>query len=144
VDARWGSVQPLELAAGVRTIAELELIDHLEHGLPVVDTRLRHFYRQGTIPGARSLPHEEIVERMGELDPSKTTVFFCNGPQCTATPDAVSRLLDAGFPAESILYYRGGMHDWLTLGYPTSPGTAKDRTRAPCRLEHVADLGSGQ
>jgi rhodanese-related sulfurtransferase len=118
VDATWGNVQPIALAPGVQTIAELELIDHLERGLPVVDTRLEEFYRDGSIPGARSIPHEEILERRDELDSSEPTVFFCNGPQCAATPDAIRRLLDVGYPANAILYYRGGMHDWMTLGYP--------------------------
>ena len=30
----------------------------------------------------------------------------------------VPKLLGAGYPAEAILYYRGGIHDWMTLGYP--------------------------
>jgi rhodanese-related sulfurtransferase len=122
VDGTWGKVQPLELAEGVRTVAELELIEHLERGLPVVDTRLDHFHREGTIPGARGICHEEILERLDDLDPTVPTVFFCNGPQCTATPDAIRRLLEQGYPRSAILYYRGGMHDWMTLGFPTRPG----------------------
>jgi len=121
VDGTWGKVQPIELAPGVRTIGELELIEHVGQGLPVIDTRLAHFHRDGTIPGARSIPHEEILDHLGEFDPSRPAVFFCNGPQCAATPDAIHRLLEAGYPAESILYYRGGMHDWITLGYPATP-----------------------
>lgn len=122
VDATWGEVQPLELAPGVRTIGELELIEHLGNGLPVIDTRLEHFHADGTIPGACGVPHEEVLEHQGHLDPDVPTVFFCNGPQCKATPDAIAKLLNAGYPASSILYYRGGMHDWMTLGYPTKPG----------------------
>jgi rhodanese-related sulfurtransferase len=122
VDATWGEVQPIELAPGVQTIGERELIDHLERGLPVIDTRLGEFHREATIPGARAISHEEILEHRDELDPTRPTVFFCNGPQCTATPDAIATLLDAGYPAERILYYRGGIHDWMTLGYPTVPG----------------------
>jgi rhodanese-related sulfurtransferase len=122
VDATWGTVQPIELAPGVRTVGELELIEHLKRGLPAIDTRLDHFHRDGTIPGARSIPHEQILDRLDELDPSRPTAFFCNGPQCTATPDAIHQLLETGFPAQSIRYYRGGMHDWITLGYPTVPG----------------------
>ena len=122
VDATWGTVQPFELAPGVRTVGELELIEHLRERAPVIDTRLSHFHRDGTIPGAASIPHEEIHGRLGELDPSRPTIFFCNGPQCAATPDAVQQLLDAGYPPSSILYYRGGMHDWMTLGYPAVPG----------------------
>ena len=122
VDATWGTVQPIELAPGVRTVGELELIEHLRQGLPVIDTRLEHFNRAGTIPGARSIPHAEITTRLDELDRSVPTVFFCNGPQCAATPDAIHKLLDADYPARAILYYRGGMHDWTTLGYPTVTG----------------------
>jgi rhodanese-related sulfurtransferase len=122
VDATWGTVQPIELAPGVRTVGELELIDHLAAGRPVIDTRLAHFNEEATIPGARSIPHEEILDHLSELDPSTPTVFFCNGPQCAATPDAISKLLEARYPADAILYYRGGMHDWMTLGYPTRPG----------------------
>jgi rhodanese-related sulfurtransferase len=121
VDGTWGKVQPIELAPEVHTIGELELIEHLGQGLPLIDTRLAHFHRDGTIPGARSIPHEQILDHLGEFDPARPTVFFCNGPQCAATPDAIHRLLEAGHPAEAILYYRGGMHDWITLGYPTTP-----------------------
>ena len=118
VDARWGTVQPIELAPGVQTIGECELIEHLEEGLPAIDTRQPDFHSEGTIPGARRIPHEEIVERIDELDSSVPTVFFCNGPQCTATPQAIAALLESGYPAAAIRYYRGGMHDWMTLGYP--------------------------
>jgi rhodanese-related sulfurtransferase len=125
VDATWGTVQPIELAPGVRTIGELELIDHIARGLALVDTRLEHRHRASSIPGAANIPHEEIVDRIGELDADHPTAFFCNGPQCAATPDAVGRLLAVGHPPAAIVYYRGGMHDWMTLGYPTvSPADA--------------------
>jgi rhodanese-related sulfurtransferase len=45
-------------------------------------------------------------------------VLFCNGPQCTATPQAIARLLAAGWDADRLRYYRGGIHDWATLGLP--------------------------
>ena len=73
---------------------------------------------RGTIPGAVNIPHGEIVERMAELDEANPTVLFCNGPQCTATAQAIEALLAAGWPAERLLYYRGGIHDWVTLGLP--------------------------
>ena len=124
VDGTWGKLQPLTLAPGVRTVGELELIEHLERGLPLVDSRLAHFHAAATIPGARGIPHTDVLERIGDLDPALPTVFFCNGPQCTATPKAVRALLAAGYPPAAILYYRGGMHDWMTLGLPVVPGTA--------------------
>ena len=122
VDATWGTVQPIELAPGVRTIGELELIDHVQAGLPVIDTRGADAFAECTIPGARNIPHDEVLARAGELDPARPAVLFCNGPQCTATPDAIRRLLAAGHPAGALRYYRGGLRDWMTLGFPTAQG----------------------
>lgn len=119
VDATWGQINPIELAPGVRTVGELEVIAHLEAGRPLVDSRPERAYFEQTIPGASNLPHREIESRLDQLDPEEETVFFCNGPQCAASPDAIRSLLSCSYPARSILYYRGSLHDWLTLGLPT-------------------------
>jgi rhodanese-related sulfurtransferase len=118
VDATWGVIQPISLAPGVRTVGELEVIEHLRAGRPILDCRLPVYVERGTIPGAVNIPHGEIAERIAELDPVEPTVVFCNGPQCTATAQAIGALLAAGWPPERLLYYRGGIHDWVTLGLP--------------------------
>ena len=126
VDGTWGTIQPIELAPGVRTIGEQEVIAHVEAGLPLIDCRLERYLAAGTLPTARSLPHTELHARMGEPDRGVDTVLFCNGPQCAATPDAIRTLLDGGHPAGRLLYYRGGIHDWMTLGLPLAPPDTKD------------------
>jgi rhodanese-related sulfurtransferase len=118
VDATWGLIQPISLAPGVRTVGELEVIEHLRAGRPILDCRLPEYVERGTIPGAVNIPHGEIAERVGELDPVEPMVVFCNGPQCPATAQAIEALLAAAWPAERLLYYRGGIHDWVTLGLP--------------------------
>ncbi len=118
VDATWGTISPIQIAPGVRTVGELEVIEHIQEGLPLIDTRPESFYREGTISGARNITHPRMAELIGGLDPDRATIFFCNGPQCAATPSSIRTLLGAGYPAESILYYRGGIHDWVTLGLP--------------------------
>ncbi len=122
VDATWGTIQPMTLAPDVQTIGELELIEHLRAGRQLVDTRLPEFVHQGTIPGAIAVAHTEIQDHLEELDPERPIALFCNGPQCAATPDAVRRLLATGRPPALILYYRGGIHDWMTLGLPVELG----------------------
>ena len=118
VDGTWGHINPIELAEGVRTVGELEVIAHIEHGLLLVDSRLPHHFACGTIPSAVNIPHTETTPRLDEFDPALETVLFCNGPQCAATPDAIRQLLDAGWEPDGLLYYRGGIHDWMTLGLP--------------------------
>lgn len=122
VDATWGTIQPMQVAKGVQTVGEVELIAHLELGFPVIDSRTRDCFVASTIPGAKSIPYPEVVARMDELDREHPTIFFCNGPQCGQSPTAIRALLEAGFSADKLLYYRGGLHDWLTLGLPVVAG----------------------
>lgn len=120
VDATWGTIRPIQLAPGVRTVGEVEVVAHIEAGLPLVDSRLPEYYAAGTIPSAVSIPHTATTARIAEFDADLATVLFCNGPQCAATPDAIEQLLAAGRAPEQLLYYRGGIHDWVTLGLPTA------------------------
>lgn len=119
VDSTWGTLQPMMVTGGVLTVGELEVIEHLEAGRPVVDSRLAEQYAATTLPGATNIPHTDTIERRSELHPGTPTILFCNGPQCGQSPTAIRALVDAGHPVELIWYYRGGLHDWMTLGLPT-------------------------
>lgn len=119
VDTTWGEVQPLECAPGVRTVGELELLELVQSGAALIDTRVPDSRSGVTLPGARNVQHDQIVDRRDELDPAGLSILFCNGPQCPQSPWAIRDLLEAGTPAESLVYYRGGLHDWVTLAMPT-------------------------
>jgi rhodanese-related sulfurtransferase len=127
-DATWGTIQPITLARGVRTVGELEVIAHLQEPFALIDTRAPESFREATIPAARNIPHTEAALSVAELDSAPPTCFFCNGPQCPATPDAVRALLTAGYPADAVLFYRGGLHDWVRL----HAGKAGDPRAGPC------------
>jgi len=43
-------------------------------------------------------------------------MLWCNGPWCGQSPHAIRGLLDLGYPAEKLYYYRGGMQAWQSLG----------------------------
>lgn len=47
---------------------------------------------------------------------AKSVVLWCNGMWCGQSPRAVQGLLELGYPGEKILYYRGGMQVWQSLG----------------------------
>lgn len=118
IDTTWGKVQPIEPFPGVRTIGELELAELVGAGAALIDTRVPDSRSGMTIPGAVNVPHEEIVARRDELHEHKINILFCNGPQCPQTPDAIGKLIAANYPTGSLAYYRGGLHDWVSLGYP--------------------------
>ena len=121
-------IQPMSPAEGVTTIGELELIAYLQDPeVVVVDSRTPDWYAGGTIPGAVNIPYTETVDRLGELgceidfegwdcEGAKTVALFCNGLWCGQSPTAIRRMIEAGYPAERIAYYRGGMQTWRMLG----------------------------
>ena len=121
VDTTWGELQPMQVAPGVRTVGELELLTFVKDGATLVDSRTDGSFGGRTLPGAVNVPHDQTVARIGDLDPDGVSVLFCNGPQCPQSPDAIRQLLDNGFPATALVYYRGGLHDWVTLALPTQP-----------------------
>ncbi len=120
VDTTWGKLQPLRCTPDVVTVGELELLEKVRGGAALVDTRVPDSRSGVTIPGAVNIPHDAIEERRDEFDPDRLTIVFCNGPQCGQSADAIRQLLQTGYPASSLAYYRGGLHDWVTLAMPTA------------------------
>ncbi len=128
-------IQPMTPAEGVTTIGELELLEFLQDPeVFVMDGRIRPEFEAGTIPGAVSVPYNEAADRLGELgcEPDfegfecpadvPRVALFCNGPWCGQSPAAARRMIEAGYPAEKIFYYRGGMQVWRALGLTVVPG----------------------
>lgn len=71
-----------------------------------------------------------MVESTGLLDGDQKTekwdfsnakdlLLWCNGPWCGQSPRAIRGLINAGYPAEKLYYYRGGMQMWQSLGLTT-------------------------
>ena len=50
---------------------------------------------------------------------AKDLVLWCNGPACGQSPRAIKGLLKAGYPADKMKYYRGGMQMWQLFGLTT-------------------------
>lgn len=129
-------IQPMIPAPGVTPVGELDVLEALKTGdAVVVDGRVRRQFEEGTIPGAVSIPYTEAADRLDELgcevdfdgfdckgDVSRV-VLFCNGPWCGQSPTAARRMIAAGFPADKISYYRGGMQNWHMLGLTVVPGS---------------------
>ena len=120
VDTTWGKLQSLQPVSGIETVGELELIALVIGGALLVDTRVADSRGGFTIPGAVNIPHDQILDHRAELSGDRVSILFCNGPQCPQTPDALQALKQAGHPVDRLTYYRGGLHDWVTLGMPTA------------------------
>jgi rhodanese-related sulfurtransferase len=79
----------------VESIGRDELIARLSSGDAVlVDVRPREEYDAGHIDGARSIPLNELEQRLADLPADREVVAYCRGPFCAYAHEAV-RLLKA-------------------------------------------------
>lgn len=63
------------------------------------------------------------MSRFWDFSKAKDLLLWCNGIWCGQSPHAIQGLLDLGYPANKIYYYRGGMQSWLSVGLATvKPG----------------------
>jgi len=91
-----------------------ELKRRIKEGSTVVlDVRPTTEYESGHIAGARSIPIDELSDRLKELPKSKTIIAYCRGPYCVFADEAMSLLAKKGFKA---LRLEGGFPDWKLAG----------------------------
>jgi rhodanese-related sulfurtransferase len=98
------------LGEDVETIGRQELLERAARGdVVLVDVRPGVEFRSGHIEGARSIPIEELGERLAELPADREIVAYCRGPFCAYAHDAVRRLRAAGRSARRL---EGGWPEW--------------------------------
>jgi rhodanese-related sulfurtransferase/DNA-binding transcriptional ArsR family regulator len=85
----------------------------------VLDTRPAREYAAGHIPGALSMPVDDLEKRLRELPRKKVYVAYCRGPYCIYADRAVQILRASGRRASRL---REGFPDWRAAGLPVQRG----------------------
>ena len=140
-----GSPQSISLGHGIETLGELEFISYMikaekDDSIIIVDTRTEGWHRDLRIPCTVNVPYTQLnddkeiallaaLDNFGvkendddtlNFDNAKTIVGYCNGFWCGQTPGMFVRakysLINLGYPAAKLKYYRGGMQAWTSLG----------------------------
>jgi rhodanese-related sulfurtransferase/predicted transcriptional regulator len=132
-DVSAARLAEVERAAGdylgdeVEHIDRSELLERLAAGdVVLVDVRPNEEYAAGHIEGARSIPLEELEQRLAELPEDAEIVAYCRGPFCAYAHEAVRRLRRAGRTARRL---EEGWPEWrLALGEPEHANTTVGRT----------------
>ena len=90
----------------------------------LLDVRPEEEYQAGHVAGARSIPLDELKERLKELPKRKEIVAYCRGPYCVYADEAVTLLRSHGRKATRLEI---GFPDWKARGLPveTVPSTAR-------------------
>ena len=140
-----GTIQPMKLDPKIKTVGELEVLEFIKKAQRspdryiLVDSRKAFWYHYLTIPTAVNIPYDEIAydsdfpeERVRllqllhvqqkakryDFSGAKTVLLFCNGAWCEQSPRAIGALVGMGYPKNKLLWYRGGLQDWLLMGFP--------------------------
>jgi len=99
-------------------------------------------YRAGHLPGAHSVPLEELPTRLAELPADALIVTYCRGPLCVYADEALAQIVASGlgYDAEGghhaarlwlglqryghdrMSVMEGGIQKWLAEKRPTEPG----------------------
>ena len=86
----------------------------------ILDTRPAGEYIAGHIPGALSIPVEDLQRRLKELTKGKEYVAYCRGPYCIYADRAIELLRASGRRARRLTE---GFPEWRSAGFPVSQGT---------------------
>jgi rhodanese-related sulfurtransferase len=96
------------------------LLDRVRSGeVTVLDVRPAEEYRAGHIPGAVSVPLNELEKRLGSLPNDREIVAYCRGPYCVLAPEATRLLRAQGFRA---VVMEDGVAEWRARGLPVATG----------------------
>ena len=81
----------------------------------VLDVRPAEEYAAGHIPGAVSIPVDQLADRIAELPERAEVVAYCRGAYCVLAHDAVRLLRDRG---RSAVRLTDGMLEWRLAELP--------------------------
>lgn len=109
-------------------VGQDDLLELARRGAVIVlDVRPQEEFRAGHIPGAVSVPVEELAKRIAELPAGKKVVAYCRGPYCVLAYRAVEILRARGRNARRLA---DGFPEWRAAGFPIEVSGTKGEEAA--------------
>ena len=110
----------LEGKAGMEPVNRNDLLKRVIQGdVTVLDVRPVEEYRSGHIPGAMSVPLDQLKALLAELPADQEIVAYCRGPYCVLAIRAVELLRKQGLNA---IRLEESVQDWRAMGLPVETG----------------------
>ena len=110
-----------ESPADLDGLAASELLRRVRDGDAILlDVRPTDEFRAGHVPGAVSVPLEELEAWVRRFEPGPEVIAYCRGPYCLFSLEAVRSLRTHGIEARRVTW---GLPDWRAEGLPVEEGT---------------------
>ena len=91
---------------------ERDLAERVRRGeVTLLDVRPSIEFDNGHLPGAISIPIEDLADRLHEIPERRLVVTYCRGAYCLFAGEAVEMLRSHGFDAVRL---DGGWSEWST------------------------------
>jgi ArsR family transcriptional regulator len=101
-------------------VSRTELVERAARGeVVILDVRPAEEFVAGHIPGALSVPLDQLDAALSRLPRGAPIVAYCRGPYCVLAPQAVQRLRAKGYTARRLV---DGMPEWRLAGLPIAVG----------------------
>jgi DNA-binding transcriptional ArsR family regulator len=98
---------------GIEGVTLADLVTRMEKGeVLLLDVRPKEEFEQAHIPGAVSMPIEELEDQLATLPTHVDIVAYCRGPYCLMSAEAVKMLTAKGIKAFRL---EEGVLDWQRL-----------------------------
>lgn len=92
------------------TLGPVELKKMLaDNKVKLIDVRAKEDYDEGHIPEAKSMPKDELKDRLTELSKDDVHVLYCYNQQCHLAASAALTLAKNGYP---VMELEGGFKVW--------------------------------
>ncbi|WP_213573821.1 metalloregulator ArsR/SmtB family transcription factor [Rhodococcus sp. USK13] len=102
--------------ADTEHVSKDQLLERARSGkVTVLDVRPREEYQAGHIPGAVSIPLDQLADHLADLPADQEIVAYCRGAYCVLAHDAVRLLTDHGRRASRLA---DGMLEWRLAALP--------------------------
>ena len=99
-----------------KTITPDELLSQMKTDeVILLDVRPANEYQFAHLPGAVSIPLQDLPDRIHELTGDKTIVAYCRGPYCLLADWALEQLSSQGW---NVARLEEGVAEWRAAGYP--------------------------
>ena len=104
----------------IEAITRHELASRLRRrNVIVIDVRPSAEYTAGHIPGARSVPPNEVCQHLRVIPKDSDVVAYCRGPFCVYADDVVRSLKRRGIRARRL---EDGFPEWKRAGHDIAVG----------------------
>jgi rhodanese-related sulfurtransferase len=121
------NAEPVSISPG-----ELAKLIQLEQAPLILDVRSDKGYGEAHIPGAVNIPHDQLPDRLSEIDAAKTDQIVVHCKSGYRAGIAEKALVEAGY--SNLRDLDGHMNAWQSGGYPTEQLCASNSSDGGTRV----------